>query len=131
MRYFVHIYVVQGAAKLPGFGDTKKKIRNVNPGRPRVVQIRPSGRVFFRPPNLKLGSFAVSSATRVYSTSFESPETGANRLSFIKSPFRLFFSTQRTLMAIIHLVRVPFQTGIAVHVFRNVTMKKKNIDLTN
>ena len=41
-----------------------------------VVQIGLSGRIFFKPPNLIFGSFAVSWATRMNSISFESPDTG-------------------------------------------------------
>ena len=54
--------VAQGAAKLPEVkvGGTKKKIRDSNPGRTRVVKIGPRGRIFLRPSTLTLGSSAVS-----------------------------------------------------------------------
>ena len=46
-----------------------------------VVQIEPSSKVFFRPPTLTFGSFAVSKATWMHSIPFESPYVGAIRLS--------------------------------------------------
>ena len=56
------ILVAQEAAKLPEVkvGDTKKNLGLKPRPQSRVMQIGQSGRIFFRPPTLTFGSFAVS-----------------------------------------------------------------------
>ena len=62
---------------------------NWTPGHTRVVQIGPSGRIFFRPQTLTFGSFAVFWATRMHSISFEIPDTGA--IEFLTSTLTFQF----------------------------------------